>query len=613
MIYNFRKQLRFTFAILLGLSFTAVLQAQIFMPTSQSWPGLNVTTGAWGDIDNDGDMDVALSGWPNGGNTGYTGIWVNNNGTFAELPLTAFTPPIMPQLVGTNWSWDLMRWGDYNNDNLLDLAMVGTDTAGNNFTKIWRNEGSNTFFNSFDLVPGVYDAVIWGDVDNDGDLDIFNLGVSNLNGGSVLLFNNHNQGSNTFSTSTTTFPAITFGDGELGDYDADGDLDLVIIGLDTANQAITQIWNNDGEGNFTLSTLNLTPKVYSGDADFADLNNDGDLELILSGVEQGATSVSTKIFYWNAATMNFDTAYVGLTNVGLSGTAFGDYNHDGWVDVIALGDTTGGLHQKTSVYHSLLQGQIFPEDPLVNLTSLLQGAPSFLDYDGDGDLDIFIGGLNSIGQGETILYEEVDTAFTNQPPTAPTGLSASPAGIDAIHFSWSAATDDVTPSAGLSYHLMIDTVMNGYAFGSPMADTATGHRYIASFGDIKGLGWTLRQIQAGQTYCFRVSAIDGGMAGSDFSAAACGFTVGIADNEEQFTVNAWPIPAQDQLNLRVEGINGSGIARVISLDGRIMKEATVTNFDQHTMQVDDLAAGMYLLSVHIDGQSKPTVLRFVKE
>src|SRR6476619_5658732 len=71
-------------------------------------------------------------------------------------------------------------WGDYDADGQLDLILGGQMNTGNNvydnFMKLYRNSNT-TFTNSGAALPGIIDGTaVWGDYDNDGDLDLLVVG-----------------------------------------------------------------------------------------------------------------------------------------------------------------------------------------------------------------------------------------------------------------------------------------------------------------------------------------------------------------------------------------------------------------------------------------------------
>ena len=69
-------------------------------------------------------------------------------------------------------------WGDYDDDGDLDILLSGYADGGS-VTEVWRNDGGDLFTQAITVLTGVYqNSVAWGDYDDDGDLDILLAGIS---------------------------------------------------------------------------------------------------------------------------------------------------------------------------------------------------------------------------------------------------------------------------------------------------------------------------------------------------------------------------------------------------------------------------------------------------
>jgi hypothetical protein len=187
------------------------------------------TVPSWSDYDNDGDIDLFIGSGPANGTLAPDNLyrnWLAETGTESFTRIT--TAPIATDLVdGQIWNWI-----DYDNDGDVDAFLTNYNSSVPNH--LYRNDGG-TFARMTPLQVGsiVSDvsgslASVWADFDNDGDLDCF---VTNE--GNASNFYYRNNGNGTFTRLTTI--AIVTGTGNqrgasAGDYDNDGDIDLMITG-----------------------------------------------------------------------------------------------------------------------------------------------------------------------------------------------------------------------------------------------------------------------------------------------------------------------------------------------------------------------------------------------
>ena len=174
-------------------------------------------------------------------------------------------------------------WGDYDNDGYLDILLTGTTKAFTEFpvSKVYHNNGDNTFTEETSiLLTGVsHSSAAWGDYDNDGNLDILLTGYG---GGSQFISKiYHNNGNNTFSEQTMiSLPGVSNSSAAWGDYDNDGDLDILLCGYD-GSQYISKIYHNNGNNTFSELTQISLVGVHDGSAVWGDYDNDGDLDIIV--------------------------------------------------------------------------------------------------------------------------------------------------------------------------------------------------------------------------------------------------------------------------------------------------------------------------------------------
>ncbi|MEW7290252.1 FG-GAP-like repeat-containing protein [Aquimarina sp. 2304DJ70-9] len=471
---------------------------------------------AWGDYDNDGDLDVLLTGWT--GSTRVSKIYTNTAGTFTELATA--------NLTGVNNS--AVAWGDYDNDGDLDVLLTGW-TGSTPVSKIYTNTaGTFTELAAANLTGVYYSAVAWGDYDNDGDLDILLTG----NTGSTLVSKIYTNTAGTFTELVAAnLTGVTDGAVAWGDYDNDGDTDIVLTGS-TGSSRISKIYTNT-TGTFTeLATANLAQVSFSS-VDWGDYDNDGDLDILLTGIEGSTASTSISKIYTNTAGTFTELATANLTAVNVGSALWGDYDNDGDLDVLLNGWTPSGNISK--IYTNT--AGVFTELATANLPGVAFGRSAWGDFDNDGDLDILL-------TGEFPATSKIYTNNTVTPNTAPTAPTNPTAVVnkDEVTVSWTASTDAETPSSGLSYNVYIKDASTSSAYAvSPMAQENNGWRKLPALGNVQqntSYTWKLPQQYHGtkNDFTFKVQAIDHSFAGSAFSAEST-FSVDLRPFTELNTAN----------------------------------------------------------------------------
>jgi cytochrome c peroxidase len=178
------------------------------------------------------------------------------------------------------------------------------------------------------------------------------------------------------------------------DYDGDGWLDLYV----TDSVGPNTLYRNNGDGTFSVSPLNdqvALPEHYSGGASWADYDNDGWPDLLVLGREADVLFHND-----NGQGLRDVTAEAGVGDLYASKTAsWADYDNDGWLDLYVANwgcvprcaRTPGSPGEPDQLYRNNGDGTFS------NVTKLLGGknggggfVARWLDYDNDGDLDIYL-------------------------------------------------------------------------------------------------------------------------------------------------------------------------------------------------------------------------------
>lgn len=298
--------------------------------------GLHLGAVKFLDIDYDGDMDLVVSGQNYDDiTTFFLTVYENNSGVFT----------VKQELEGVIYS--SIDFGDYDNDGDLDLLITGVGSNGSG-TTIYNNT-NGTFSDAIANLPGVQGGnAVFGDIDKDEDLDIIINGYGLNSDNYAQIFNNvdgiFSAGQIPFATADSW---VT-----LGDYDNDGDLDLVYTGYDVNYDYLSKIYNNDGTGMFTDSNIVLEGVGNSSGTTpvaWGDYDNDGDLDLVLSGTDNNFNDLT--YLYRNDGTV-FTLVEEGLINLGGStNVTWSDYDNDNDLDILVSGFFDDAAYVSQSVLH----------------------------------------------------------------------------------------------------------------------------------------------------------------------------------------------------------------------------------------------------------------------
>ena len=530
--------------LILNYSFLIVNSlAQGFTDINAGLTGLHFSDVAWGDYDADDDLDVLIAGADVGSN-GVTKLYKNEgNDTFTEVAGL----PIPGSFVGD------FAWGDYDSDGDLDILILGfTDAA--QITKLYKNIGGDTFVESSITFPDLADgSVSFADYNNDGYADILIAGFGTTEYVTKIYRNN---GDTTFTETGIDLPGTIKCSYEWGDYDNDSDLDIFLTGFDFSGNLISELYENNGDETFT-ETANFFTGAWLGDAAWGDYDSDGDLDMLLSGF--AFTNERIAEIYSNNGDGTFtELDSTGLVGVSHSSTIWADYDNDGDLDIFIGGTYEGGSGwvRVTDVFINNGDSTFTPAN-FTFTADVFWGESAWGDYDADGDMDLICCGHDDLGGSNTIIYRnDIDTA--NTIPEAPTNLLTDVA-EDSVTFSWDPSTDNETPSAGLTYNCYLKNGLGDIIWNS-LSNNSNGYRYIPASGNAQqDTSWSIKGMPDG-IYFWSVQAIDNNFAGSQF-AAEHSFLIGPTGIEDYGNLSAfsfsqnYPNPFNPITNIRFQIID----------------------------------------------------------
>jgi VCBS repeat protein/ASPIC/UnbV protein/type IX secretion system substrate protein len=284
----------------------------------------------WVDIDNDGDNDLFVVS-NNASNRLYENDGALNFTDITEV--SGISTAIM-------YSWGA-SWGDIDNDGYLDLFLSNRDIPNRVQPNIlYKNNGDKTFTNVNDTAGIDNNSHLsfcssFFDFNNDGWQDIYvaNDKAANTN----ILYKNNGDGTFTdVSASSGTNLAIDAMSTTIDDYDNDGWLDIYVTNTSAGNYFL----KNNGDETFTniaLSNGTVFNSIAWG-AVFLDADNDTDSDLYVSGMRDGTNGSLPSAFYENTANMFTIPASAGFANDNAESfsNAIGDVNNDGYPDITVV-------------------------------------------------------------------------------------------------------------------------------------------------------------------------------------------------------------------------------------------------------------------------------------
>jgi hypothetical protein len=351
-MHNLSRLLILSVGILLLVASVDILSAQVTFTLTDTarytQNGLRYKPGntgaAWGDYDGDGDLDLWMDG---GGNP--SGLFRNDWNTDEKFTQVSKSASGDQGIIYDSTGYTLGGvWADFDGDGRLDLLHV------NGGLSLWLNNGSE-FVNASaaaGLSAQIYagTANLWsiaaGDYDQDGDLDIVVAGGDNSRQNTVLLKNNDGVFSDVASSAIGFDLSLESWNPQWVDMDGDGDLDLWLPTIrtksTTPNEACAFLINDGGGQLNYADSLNTHVKVWSAIASsWADIDNDGDMDLFVIPHNDATASGGVPMLLRNDGVVD---SYPTFMNI-ISGTAldssaadYGDVRSVDWGDFDNDGD-----------------------------------------------------------------------------------------------------------------------------------------------------------------------------------------------------------------------------------------------------------------------------------
>ncbi|HEX2975818.1 MAG TPA: VCBS repeat-containing protein [Bacteroidales bacterium] len=239
-------------------------------------------------------------------------------------------------------------------------------------------------------------AMAFADFDNDNDLDLIMSGQDNVFLPMGKIYQN-TDGS--FSEVTTNFKGLYNSAMSVADYDHDGLFDVIITGQNVYDNK-TYLFRNTGNFQFQLADSTLYGAGANGDVAFGDYNNDGFADILLAGNYQAK-------LYYNDGNGSFTDTGAALPGMGFCSVAWGDYDNDGDKDILMAGDDG-------STMTHIIENNFGSFNAVFSADGAISGDACWGDHDMDGYLDFMFSGKDyNLVAVTTIYRNNADGTFTN--------------------------------------------------------------------------------------------------------------------------------------------------------------------------------------------------------
>lgn len=281
------------------------------------------------------------------------------------------------------------EFADFNNDGFFDLYIVKEDGD-----ILYKNVAEGTFDDvsaetKIERKKGGTSAIFF-DMDHDGDLDLYRL-TPDIN----QQFQNNADG--TFTELSGKMGDYKSGtdsrDVAFGDFDEDEDIDLIVVNENKSNI----YYSNQRQGVFkdVTDVKGLKTEGGSSSINAGDYNNDGFLDLFITSVHPGQSMLYKNLNNGSFEPVKSSSEMFGsLKNLRAYDASFLDFDNDGYLDLFVAGESTEKDGRGLFLFHNDGKGNFSDLSRLLPEDVKSGNKISVFDYNDDGDKDIAIAGVN---------------------------------------------------------------------------------------------------------------------------------------------------------------------------------------------------------------------------
>ena len=558
--------------LLLCILAQTVVHAQNFEEINTKIKNYYYASSDIADYDNDGDLDILLSG----------ALDMDGN----ELPETTdctlyqntnntYTP-LQNFPVYARQLGDV-KFIDIDNDGDKDILIGGNnyETATKPKIDIYKNNnGKFELSQSFD--SETYAQIDVTDENHDGNLDFINFAI---NKNTQIYLSKKQQ----FQPLKIDNDFTQNGNVRFRDVDNDGIVEIILSGKTKGDKPVLQVLKKLKNKYFVVQELS---GISDGTIELADFNADGLLDIVASGLDKDLIA-KIKVYFNTGNTVFKEILNQDGVELASGGKniAVGDINNDGYYDFVVAGDIDYEPVLKTFLYN--------PKSTNFDLTSLNGITPlggnsniQLFDYNNNNTLDILLSGFATVNKkyiSVTKLFEN-KIIENNKKPLPPTELKETKTG-NKITFSWNGASDDKTPEKALRYQLRVGS--------------QPGAKDIAQY-EVTSKNWTLDIPLIPTNVYWSVQSIDASNAKSIEATEKQLGTLAIAQPKFLINVELYPNPTTDLVNIHT-ALEIKSIM-IYNQIGQLISTQRTT-----PIQLSDATAGIYY--AHIEFENGQTSIQ----
>ena len=552
-------------------TFTNVMEEQ----EDLAWANVFGAAALWIDYNNDGNLDLIISGCMSQNDLGTAILYAyTNEGAEGDYFLTENFDLEEDVFVSYARSSDdgtgnqIFYAADFNNDGYNDVLFCSGQAAGVDSPRkpiLYVNDKNGSFVQNenpeFQPANGAGTTV--ADFNNDGMMDFANTGWHDETGDSNSTTVYINKGDLTFDVVTGFGRGSHQGSLVALDYNNDGVMDLFESGRNCnldgwGGRAL--LYTNDGTGkNWTMIEEDVNYMTgRAGNVAFGDINNDGCTDLFTSG---WPGPVGLFLGDGTATYTDGTEAFPAVAYCRGGDVVFVDINNDGVMELHAYGYRDGG-NEGPTIQEKNDKGEVINEYPNPDWPFIQN--PTWPNY---------------------ITY--VTGVAANQAPAVPTSFTATQNGSDVV-LAWTAPADDTTPSAALRYNVYAKNKATGAVFCLTPADLATGFvRVNRTATLLNTTTYTFKGMNVNE-YDFGVQAVDNGFRGGLFASTNGDNSV---ESVKSATVAAYAL--NGVINIMNGGVEAAAY-NVYAVNGAQVAAGTVAAAAQVEVALN---AGIYVVEV----------------